>query len=241
MKKLCFLVLAVCLGVVGMSAPAHAEETGRWKLGSQGCYWDPNDDGPDQCSPDQGSGGRFKWTSNGACYWDANDSGPNQCDPTSSQVTDLPPGTVVPTNDQEPPPLQTVDGGMGGVVGPEPSPWCTSQTKHGNVGYISLELRPDGGLLWGAYMDKWWENYGLWVAGIYVDGTQVDFKHQLYPPHASVGPVQARHGGLLTILVSHSYFATSIVWTYDPWENVYQPTIYWGPQMAYGYLICRLP
>ncbi len=130
---------------------------------------------------------------------------------------------------------------MGGTVGPGPSPWCTNETKNGNVGYISLQLSPDGGLQWGAYMYKWWENNGLWIAGVYVDGRQVDFKHQLYPPHGSVSPVDATHGGLLTILVSHTYFAASISWTYDPWENVYQPTIYWGPQYSYGYLICRIP
>jgi hypothetical protein len=27
------------------------EPTGRWKIGAEGCYWDPNDSGPDQCSP----------------------------------------------------------------------------------------------------------------------------------------------------------------------------------------------
>jgi hypothetical protein len=26
--------------------------TGRWKIGSNGCYWDPNDSGPNQCEPD---------------------------------------------------------------------------------------------------------------------------------------------------------------------------------------------
>jgi len=35
-----------------------ADITGRWKLDGQGgCYWDANDDGPDQCQPPEGGGG----------------------------------------------------------------------------------------------------------------------------------------------------------------------------------------
>lgn len=51
--------------------------TGRYKYDGQGgCYWDPNDSGPDQCQP---ATGRWKLDGNGGCYWDPNDSGPDQC------------------------------------------------------------------------------------------------------------------------------------------------------------------
>lgn len=59
---------------------------GRWKLdGNGGCYWDPNDSGPDQCSP---TPGRWKLDANGNCYWDPNDSGPNQCNGTTTPSAD---------------------------------------------------------------------------------------------------------------------------------------------------------
>jgi hypothetical protein len=57
--------------------PSALEQTGRWKIGGSGCYWDPNDTGPDQCSP---NAGRWKIGSQG-CYFDSSDSGPDQCQP----------------------------------------------------------------------------------------------------------------------------------------------------------------
>lgn len=58
--------------------------TGRWKTGTSGsCYWDSEDDGPDQCSPISG-----RWKANGSeCYFDDNDSGPDQCDPVAGRWT----------------------------------------------------------------------------------------------------------------------------------------------------------
>ena len=59
--------------------------TGRWKEdGWGGCYWEPNDSGPDQCSGSAPTG-RYKLDSNG-CYWDPNDSGPDQCVPPSARL-----------------------------------------------------------------------------------------------------------------------------------------------------------
>ncbi len=52
---------------------------GRWKIGPQSCYWEPNDWGADQCSPEPT--GRWKLDGNGNCYWDENDTGPDQCSP----------------------------------------------------------------------------------------------------------------------------------------------------------------
>jgi pimeloyl-ACP methyl ester carboxylesterase len=55
---------------------------GRYKLdGFGGCYWEPNDYPPDQCSPPADPTGRFKLDGSGGCYWDPNDSGPDQCAP----------------------------------------------------------------------------------------------------------------------------------------------------------------
>src|SRR5690242_9039843 len=51
------LVAATWLAAAGVVAPAAQADQGRWKVGDSGCYWDPNDDGPDQCSPsDPGPG-----------------------------------------------------------------------------------------------------------------------------------------------------------------------------------------
>ncbi len=70
-KAIAFLVAAAaCIGLV---AQLHA--TGRWKIGDTGCYWDPNDDGANQCTA-----GRWKIAGDGSCYGDTTDSGPNQCD-----------------------------------------------------------------------------------------------------------------------------------------------------------------
>ena len=59
--------------------PPPQTPTGRYKLNGNGqCYWEPNDSGPNQCSPNSG---RYKLDGSGNCYWDANDSGPDQCSP----------------------------------------------------------------------------------------------------------------------------------------------------------------
>ena len=56
-------------------------QDGRWKVGGDGsCYFDPDDSGPDQCSPNLG---RWKLGGDGSCYWDPADSGPNQCSPAA--------------------------------------------------------------------------------------------------------------------------------------------------------------
>jgi hypothetical protein len=62
----------------GVGGPSDsAGQLGRWKFdGNGGCYWDPNDDGYDQCEPPTG-----RWKSGATCYWDPSDSGPDQCAP----------------------------------------------------------------------------------------------------------------------------------------------------------------
>ncbi len=65
-------------GPPGFSPPPNPTVRGRYKISGSGCVWDPNDSGPDQCSPPPG---RFKLDGWGACYWDANDYPPDQCAP----------------------------------------------------------------------------------------------------------------------------------------------------------------
>jgi hypothetical protein len=68
-----------------IEGPGPQNPTGRYKLNGQGsCYWEPNDSGPNQCTPS--ATGRYKLDGSGNCYWDPNDSGPNQCTPELLQA-----------------------------------------------------------------------------------------------------------------------------------------------------------
>ena len=67
-------------------------QDGRWKVGGDGsCYFDPDDSGPDQCSPNPG---RWKLGGDGSCYWDPADSGPNQCTPPATDGIEATDGTA---------------------------------------------------------------------------------------------------------------------------------------------------
>ena len=62
--------------------------SGRFKASPDGtCVFDPNDSGPDQCTPavvipgNPPVGGRFKAGPGGTCVFVPNDAGPNQCTP----------------------------------------------------------------------------------------------------------------------------------------------------------------
>ena len=73
--------VSLLLLIVGLRAATGVSTgaAGRWKLGDDGsCYFDENDGGPDQCSPQPG---RWKLGGDGSCYFDATDEGPNQCTP----------------------------------------------------------------------------------------------------------------------------------------------------------------
>lgn len=75
------ILLGICVTLcLAVATPAPiAGEDGRWKDdGNGGCYFDPDDSGPDQC---WSTPGRWKDDGNGGCYYDASDSGPNQCQP----------------------------------------------------------------------------------------------------------------------------------------------------------------
>ncbi len=67
------LWLTLVLGLVAV-VPGMAAQ-GRWKLGDDGsCYFDPADEGADQCTR-----GRWKIGVDGSCYFDGFDNGPDQC------------------------------------------------------------------------------------------------------------------------------------------------------------------
>lgn len=71
------------MALLSIPLPAGADAEGRWKLdGNGGCYFDGNDDGPDQCRPATAEPGRWKLDGVGGCYFDSTDDGPNQCVPT---------------------------------------------------------------------------------------------------------------------------------------------------------------
>ena len=78
-------LLLLIVGLVA-AAGASAGAAGRWKLGDDGsCYFDENDGGPDQCSPQPG---RWKLGGDGSCYFDATDEGPNQCTPSPQSASE---------------------------------------------------------------------------------------------------------------------------------------------------------
>ena len=79
------LLMGLLMLTAGVAA-ATPEASGRWKLGGDGgCYFDANDDGPDQCAP---APGRWKLGGDGTCYFDPTDGGPDQCAPVSSAPTE---------------------------------------------------------------------------------------------------------------------------------------------------------
>jgi len=79
---MCWFVAALMIASALPSLGNATELLGRWKWSGTECYWDPEDDGPDQCDP---NAGRWKW-SGSECYWEPNDTGPDQCDPGSPPV-----------------------------------------------------------------------------------------------------------------------------------------------------------
>jgi hypothetical protein len=88
----CLLLLAV--GIAAATSVVYGAD-GRWKLGGDGsCYFDPNDSGPDQCSPPTAPAGRWKLGGDGSCFWDPNDSGPDQCTPAAEAIAEAVPDSL---------------------------------------------------------------------------------------------------------------------------------------------------
>jgi hypothetical protein len=78
----CLLLLVV--GVAATTNVVYGSD-GRWKLDGDNCFFDPNDTGPDQCTPPGPPTGRWKDDGTGTCYFEPNDSGPNQCVPPATE------------------------------------------------------------------------------------------------------------------------------------------------------------
>jgi hypothetical protein len=80
---------AIPTALIGMAllafapGPAGANDPeGRWKIDGSRCYFDGDDEGPDQCRPSRvPQPGRWKVDGAGGCYFDSTDDGPNQCTP----------------------------------------------------------------------------------------------------------------------------------------------------------------
>jgi hypothetical protein len=171
-------------------------------------------------------------------------------------VDQIPPAEEPPP-DAEPPPIaaedtpvdEAISDGISGVAedaAPEPAPEvggseayattaaaigplqsCRSVMHRGSVGYIAIQTSPIGYVQWGAYMYRWWENYGWWGVNVYVNGRRVDAKSQYYPPHGSLPPTVAPPGSVFSIYAVHVYFQ----WHW--WG--------WGPAVAYGSVSCIVP
>ena len=58
---------------------AVPQNKGRFKVKGENCLWDPNDSGPNQCTPE--TRGRFKKGGDDSCVWAGGDDGPDQCTP----------------------------------------------------------------------------------------------------------------------------------------------------------------
>lgn len=241
MKRLLFIIGLLALGFIGgITLEAGNLETGRWKTdGSGGCYWDPNDDGPNQCWP---STGRWKLGGGGSCYWDANDGGPNQCNP-QVPLTEPPPGAEVPqaTGNETPEVIENVGLGDNSNESALPlMPSCAAKTLRGNSGYISVQVNTANRTLhWGAYMYSWFENYGPWAAAATLTGHESDWKAQMYPPHGSFEnamPLQ-----IFLVSVSHTYLKQFWSWQWNPLFERYIPQVRVQPTLAYGSLRCFVP
>jgi hypothetical protein len=76
MMKRLLIAIGMSLSLAAVLIVSVHGADGRWKLGPEGCYFDANDEGPDQCTR-----GRWRVDSYGGCYFDALDSGPDQCAP----------------------------------------------------------------------------------------------------------------------------------------------------------------
>ena len=76
MMKRLLVAIGMSLSLAAVLIVSVRGADGRWKLSPEGCYFDANDEGPDQCTR-----GRWRADGYGGCYFDALDSGPDQCAP----------------------------------------------------------------------------------------------------------------------------------------------------------------
>jgi len=197
--------------------------------------------------------GRWIWNSGDmSCTWDPSETGDNECGPDF--VPDVPE-----ISGEEDPAFEEADEDPQGFSGASETddypqefdaqtglPSCNSYTKSGNVGYIAVQTVPGTGYLnWGAYMYQVGLNFGWWKAQVLVNGHQVDFKSQYYPPHASLPPSVVPIGSVVTINVVHYYWTWILEWVWQGWGGReggwwggWRPVFRLGPQVATGSLTC---
>lgn len=76
-------VIVLAFAVTTFDSADAMQKKGRYKKQGEACLWDPNDSGPDQCTPAAGKG-RFKKEGD-RCVWNASDSGADQCRPSTGR------------------------------------------------------------------------------------------------------------------------------------------------------------
>jgi hypothetical protein len=241
MRRFCVLLLVVStwvgIGVAG--SPAALADGGRWKVGDAGCYWDPNDSGPDQCSPNVG---RYKVGDGGQCYWDANDSGPNQCEPAQPAPAETLPDQPIPYTDDTSSVQRSFDGGAGpsGIS-------CRSYAPPAFVGTVRVSVNVDDGgtLHYAMGMPHWWENYGLWIVRELVNGRMInEGRFSAWSQSGSEPPSVVPSGSLWAISVIHYFAYVEIFWVPAPecaFLFCYDPVPVLLPAITVSNLSCRMP
>ena len=100
---------------------------------------------------------------------------------------------------QRKPPAGTGTTAPGGSAMPS----CRRADVFGSSGTIHIQTSPSGTVAWGIYMHAYGANWGPWKVAVLVNGKQVDFKNQVYPPHGSVPPSRAPSGSVFSIAAVH--------------------------------------
>ncbi|HEV8561915.1 MAG TPA: hypothetical protein VGR06_36800 [Actinophytocola sp.] len=243
MRRLCVLVVVVsAVAGIGVSVPPAAlADDGRWKVGESGCYWDPNDAGPDQCSPDTG---RYKVGDGPVCYWENNDSGPNQCDPGQQTPAEtIPEDQPIPYTDDS----SSIQRSFTGPGSP-PGVSCENFTQVGanGIARISVNVTPDGTLHYSMGMPHFWENYGLWIVDTWVNGRHLR-SHPLtpLPPSGSEPRSVVPSGSEFFIQAIHYFLYFEIFWVSAPeclvfFPICYQPVLVPLPAITISSLTCRV-
>jgi hypothetical protein len=118
-----------------------------------------------------------------------------------------------------------------------PLPSCRLYTKVGSVGKIFIQANPaiPGNVQWAASMNKWWENWGVWLWATTANMQPLDdnfnnLEKQWYPPHHSYTPPQTNPGDVFGVAVWHAYFR-------------WQPYCGWELDVrdAHGVAVCIVP
>lgn len=241
MRRWCVLVsvMSAVAGIGVSGSTAALADGGRWKVGESGCYWDPNDSGPDQCSPGTG---RYKLGAGPVCYWEANDSGPNQCDPGEQAPAEtVPEDQPIPYVDDTASIQLTFTG-----PGTPPGVYCNDYSLEGQPSMIrfSVSMTSDGTLHYSMGMPRIWENYGLWYASTWVDGAlRRIHPRSVSPPSGSEPRDIMRPGSVFYIEAVHYFVHFEIYWLPTPdciFAFCFRPVLVPMPAKTTGSLACHI-